>query len=409
MRILALSCLIAVGCASSAKVVSSPTPPSAAPPREGAPLSLPEQVARAQAAIALHPDDLERWHELTSALRRLNRLPEALRAAWRAVELQPDYASWNNLGNVLIQGNAGQGAWAAFEKAAEHVPPQTSAQSFLNLGYRLWIAGADEAALRAYDRALQAVPDSLLAFYDRAFLFSSQRKQPEATAAAQRCLTLLEPRLAGASGQEREAYEIMKAFLGKIVAGERMQRPPPIEGEQDLPERLWRTQPAPGKALALELPSRERRIYGVNRTLIGFLVQSATNEEVITQEIMTIKWSPSDGEPPRWKMLLSFAPIAEHYDIQAATLAAMRQVNKGRPDLALTRVALKDGEAFWFWAEDPGYDASKPTDYRFAAQLFGRTGPIGFTVTLLTNDTTGRVRDGMLELVKSAETHALIE
>jgi tetratricopeptide (TPR) repeat protein len=414
MRSWMLVCVIAVGCAPTARVVSSPpatsAPPAAsAPPRsDGAPAAPRVVVLRLQAAVAERPDDVQSWGALSSALRGVNRLPEALRAAWRAVELKPDFAAWGNLGSVLMQGEAVRGAWAAFEKAAESAPAGTAAQNFLNLGYRQWIQGNDENAQRAYDRATRLTPDNPLALYDLAFLLSSQRKVPQAAEAAQRCLRAFE-HMPAISAAAREEVEIMKAFLGKIVAGERMQRPPPIEGGQVLPERLWRDQPAPGKALSLPIPPQGRRIYGVNRTLIGFIVPSSYNEALSVQELTTVGWTPSDAGPPRWKILVSFAPLADAFDVRAAAEGAMRQLNKGKPDLPMTRAELPAGEAYWFWIEDPRYDANKPGDFRFAAQLFGRTGTLGLTATLLTNDPSGADRERLLEILKSAETHQLIE
>ena len=148
-------------CAHPIPAPRSPAPAPAPGPVPSKPLApvpqadpLLAEIATAEQAAADHPDDAETWGRLASALRRANRLQEAARAAWRAVELAPSAESWTSVGNVLMQGGAPSGALAAFEEVSRQTNDGfLAAQNFLNLGYRAWRWGMDDFATRAYARA----------------------------------------------------------------------------------------------------------------------------------------------------------------------------------------------------------------------------------------------------------------
>src|SRR5512134_207807 len=71
--------------------VPSPAPSAPAQPLARPCPSLPSlpEIAEAEKATAARPEDAQAWSQLSLALSHANRLQEAVRAAWRVIELAP--------------------------------------------------------------------------------------------------------------------------------------------------------------------------------------------------------------------------------------------------------------------------------------------------------------------------------
>jgi len=256
----------------SARSPASAAVPAAAPARAKPFAPVPEadpllaEIASAERAAADHPDDAEAWGKLRAALKRANRLQEAARAAWRTVELAPSVESWTALGDVLVQGGAPNGALAAFEEVSRQTNDGfLAAQNFINLGYRAWLWGMDELAMRAYARADELAPGHPQVLFNRALLFAAGGKAANAQAEATKLRNVVDRVLEDRPPLEMvEILEPMKALTESIMNGETIaRRPPQPEAGQRLPDRFWRRDPSQGHALDLAVDETAERFYPI--------------------------------------------------------------------------------------------------------------------------------------------------
>jgi serine/threonine-protein kinase len=114
---------------------------------------LAEQIFRR--SIALEPDAVMAYANLSAALMRQNRADEAARVLQQGLQLRPNAKLYTNLGNILFVRGDYVGAADAFENAV--TPPRGDPGSYLNwanLGDTLlWIPGRAQEARLAYDKA----------------------------------------------------------------------------------------------------------------------------------------------------------------------------------------------------------------------------------------------------------------
>ena len=224
------------------------------------------QITAAELATVARPDDGDAWGRLASALKRANRLQEASRAAWRAVELAPSAESWTTIGEVLVQGGAPSGAMAAFEEVSQQTNDGfLAAQNFLSLGYRAWQWGMDDLAMRAYTRADELAPGHPLVLYDRTLLLAASGKTATAQAQASVLANVVDRVLQDRPPLEMvELLEPMKALTESIMRGDAIARKPPQpEPGQHLPERFWRRDPGQGHALELKVDETSERYFPI--------------------------------------------------------------------------------------------------------------------------------------------------
>jgi len=242
---------------------SAPAKPHASVPPANPLLA---ELAKAERAAAVHPDDADAWAGLASALKQANRLQEAARAAWRAVELAPSVESWTALGNVLAQGGTPNGAMAAFEEVSQLTNDGfLAAENFLNLGYRAWQWGMDDLATRAYERADELAPGHPMVLYDRTLLLAVSGKTAAAQAEATKLANVVDRVLQDRPPLEMvEVLEPMKALTESIMRGDAIsRRPPQPEPGQHLPDRFWRRDPSQSRAQDLALDDTSDRYYPI--------------------------------------------------------------------------------------------------------------------------------------------------
>lgn len=116
-----------------------------------------------EAAVRAAPDDAVRHCNLASALRRLNRLPEALEACLQALRLSPDFADGlANLGTILDQMQRHGDAVAAQRQLITLRPHSSDAR--LQLGRLLILDNQAEAAVEAMYELLAMQPLSAHAY-----------------------------------------------------------------------------------------------------------------------------------------------------------------------------------------------------------------------------------------------------
>ena len=386
--------------------VPAPTPvPAPAQPFAPVPQasSLLAEIVTAEQAAADHPDDAETWARLGSALRRANRLQEAARAAWRAVELSPSVESWTSLGNVLMQGGAPTGATAAFEEVSRQTNDGfLAAQNFLNLGYRAWLWGMDDLAMSAYARADEVAPGHPLVLYDRTLLFAASGKVATAQAEATKLRNVVDRVLQDRPPLEMvEILEPMKALTETVINGEAVARLPPLpESGQRLPDRFWRRDPSQSHALDLTVDETSERFYPIT----GWQVLALNLPAGWTDNLEVSKGQPASarirlqtGGPRPVLWLLTVTESRQAPDLDRLILQA-RQDLSGAPILGEVRSFTARGFAGrCFVADDPG---ARPGDQSgFARVWVAVMQAKGFLVT-----TTRFLRDRDPGLVDESES-----
>jgi hypothetical protein len=337
--------------------VAAPAKPLAPVPQ---PSPLLAEIATAEQAAADHPDDAETWGRLASALRRANRLQEAARAAWRAVELAPSAESWTSVGSVLMQGGAPTGAMAAFEEVSRQTNDGfLAAQNFLNLGYRAWRWGMDDLAMRAYTRAEEIAPGHPLLLYDRTLLFAASGKIATAQAEATILRNVVDRVLEDRPPLEMvEILEPMKALTESVINGDPIaRRPPQPEPGQHLPDRFWRRDPGNGHALALAVDEVSERYYPI----VGWQVLALNLPSDWTDNLEVGKGPPASAQirleaggprPVLW--LLTVTESRQAPDLDRLIVEARRSL-PGTPKLGEVRSFTgRDLEGRAFVADDPG-------------------------------------------------------
>ena len=360
--VLALLCACAHPAPAPAPVPAPGSAPVPAQPFAPVPPANPllAEIAAAEQSATEHPDDAEAWGRLASALRRANRLQQAARAAWRAVELAPSAESWTSLGNVFVQGGAPTGAMAAFEEVSQQTNDGfLAAQNFLNLGYRAWLWGMDDLAMRAYARADEVAPGHPLVLYDRTLLFAAAGEIATARAEATMLRHVVDRVLEDRPPLEMvEILEPMKALTESVMNGDAIARlPPQPEPGQRLPDRFWRRDPSQSHALDLVVDETSERYYPI----AGWQVLALNLPSGWTDSLDLTKGQPATarirleaGGPRPVLWLLTVTESRHAPDLDRLIGEAQRDL-PGTPTLGQVRSFTgPDLEGRSFVADDPG-------------------------------------------------------
>ncbi len=361
-------------CAHPIPAPNSPAPATApAPSKPFAPIPdanpLLAEITAAERSAVEHPDDAETWGRLASVLKRANRLQDAVRAAWRAVELAPSAESWTSVGNVLTQGGAPDAAMAAFEEVSRQTNDGfLAAQNFLNLGYRAWLWGMDDFAMRAYARADELAPGHPLVLYDRTLLFAASGKTAAAQAEATMLRNVVDRVLEDRPPLEMvEILEPMKALTESVMNGDAVARlPPQPEPGQRLPDRFWRRDPGQSHALDLAVDETSERYYPI----AGWQVFALNLPSGWTDNLEVTKGQPASAQirleaggprPVLW--LLTVTESRAGPDLDRLIVQARRNLS-GTPVLGEVRsFAGRDLEGRSFVADDPGARPGDPPGF----------------------------------------------
>jgi tetratricopeptide (TPR) repeat protein len=148
------------------------------------------------------------WTNRGNQLYRTGRLPEALTALDRAVQLQPDfYAAWYERGNVLFALNRAMEALESYDRTIQIKPDLYSV--WRDRGVLLGATSQSMAALGSFDKATELKPDDYVLWYMRGNLLNKDlRDYPQAIASYERAL-LINPGFADAwMGKGRALHEL---------------------------------------------------------------------------------------------------------------------------------------------------------------------------------------------------------
>jgi serine/threonine-protein kinase len=197
-------------------------------------------------SIALEPDTVRSYANLSATLMRQDRAEEALRVLQQGLQVRPSGSLYTNLGNVLFLRGDYVGAADAFENAVSPVRgAPRSYQNWANLADTLlWIPGRAEEARQAYDKAHRLLGERLerspndVKLVSRMGLYAVRSgHKDEAPALLTRALALA-PESADIQFRAGLAYELLgdrKRALAAITAALRLGYPVKyVEAEPDL-------------------------------------------------------------------------------------------------------------------------------------------------------------------------------
>ena len=148
-----------------------------------------QATRRLEEALAIAPNNAERWSNLSEGLRRLGRLDEAVEAARKALTLMPDYAdAYYNMGNALNEQGKLNDAIASYHKALTLKPDY--AEAYNNMGVALNEQGKLDDAIASYRKALTLKPDYAEVYTNMGVPLLGQGKLNDAIASYSKALTL---------------------------------------------------------------------------------------------------------------------------------------------------------------------------------------------------------------------------
>lgn len=197
-------------------------------------------------SIAMQPDAVRSYGNLSAVLMRQNRADEALRVLQQGLQVRPSASLYTNLGNVLFLRGDYVGAAAAFENAVS--PTRGAPGSYLNWANLadtlLWIPGRREEARQAYDKArrllaerLERSPNDVLLVSRMGLYAVRSGHKEEARTLMTRALALA-PRAADVQFRAGLAFELLgerKRALAAIAAAVRLGYPIKyVDAEPDL-------------------------------------------------------------------------------------------------------------------------------------------------------------------------------
>lgn len=168
-------------------------------------------------ALALAPDRAEIWNAQGICLRNLRRFPAAVRAGWRAIQLDHGRTlqPWVAQANTLMETRAWPSATACLEKAeALQKDRAAAARSWLNLAFRMMAAGESDGVVTLCQRATVLDPENPVAWMDLGQAQSCAARDPKAALASlEKALALAEQRKDGPQAA------VARQLLDKVQAG----------------------------------------------------------------------------------------------------------------------------------------------------------------------------------------------
>jgi tetratricopeptide (TPR) repeat protein len=199
-----------------------------------------DAMARADAVLRAHPDNVDALVLRGSALAGLSSYDDALTAIEQAIKIDPDRgATYTNLGLVELARGRRDEAESALSKAVDLSPKEPRAR--LALGNFYWAAGRTGEAEKAFDAALELEPSNVQANRFMASLKFSTGRRAEA-----------EPylrRIADSSGAPEASLVLVDYYLVTARPKDAIARIEGLKAGRNLPEvvlRLARAHAASG-------------------------------------------------------------------------------------------------------------------------------------------------------------------
>ncbi|MEP7009693.1 MAG: tetratricopeptide repeat protein [Acidobacteriota bacterium] len=366
---------------------------------------LPEALDAYEKAVELAPDSWDIWLEYTSALRQAGFLQKAARAGWRTVELGPDRVdSWNNLSNVLIAANALTEALEVAEQMAQRFPkaPQTL-ETFTNLGYGAWTLKDYALAERSLMRALQLEPGHILAKVDLAAVHLSAG-QPGGKAELEKALAAAK-KASDANGVKWAEILLATAKEHKGVLGAPY---PPTWAAEELTSIL-RTRPKDGTAAALPIENPIPSTFLLKR--LGTLQLAVPDgwwesREGSKQEIGFLNLEYRSPKADTFLIKISgLIPPDGPKSLKPELAREMLESQFGKSGARLNWIPLAHGAMVW--SKDPSWKPGKPGDYPHLLSAQVEVGPVWVIVSAFWGESPAAPPKEFLDLVSSLAWTAL--
>jgi len=358
-------------------------------------------------ALALAPNRAEIWNEYAICLRNLRRHPAAVRAGWRAIQLDGGRTMqpWNAQANTLMETREWQAAKACLEKVETlHKDPAFVAKGWLNLVFRMMAAGEAKGIVELCRRATKLDPASSLAWIDlgQAIAFAGGDAK-EAIASLEKGKALAEQQ------KDSARVEYASQLLKKLQAGEPM-APPVTAGSswQSLPPTLQALPEA--DASAIPLPA----LVDHHFTLTGGGHLSLTLPEIWVEAPGTVRpesqFTATFTIPGMEGFKVFFSPMkgpGNPLGVKATAEGVVKRLlpisaEKELPMQELTSPHLK---GYWVLSTDKRSVEKEPAkgDYRHLLTALLEVGGLPCVGTVLTNSKAPAVVDPCVAMFASAK------
>ena len=357
-------------------------------------------------ALAMAPARAEIWNEYAICLRGLRRFPAAVRAGWRAIQLDAGHTMqpWNAQANTFMETREWQAATACLEQVARlHKDGPFLAHAWLNLAFRKLAAGEAEGVVDLCRRACRLAPEESLAWIDLGQALACAGADPkEAAAPLEKGLALAQTRKDAA----RVAYA--QQLLDKVKAKASVW-PPRAAGQswQVLPSTL-RERPE-GDASQVPLPALvEHRFTLVEGGSLGLSVPEPWAEAFDpprSENQFTVRFTPPGSTP--FKVYLSplRKPHPEGLQATAERLAKLLLSGSVEKTLVPQDLGSATVKGCWLLSTNRSFQDKAPAqgEYRHLVSVFADLDGLECVGTILTNDPSPARLDTCLQVFRTLQ------
>ena len=217
-------------------------------------------------------------------------ISQSIREGKAAVALNPlNSQAWVNLANIyrqLINFAQGANQWAISSYIQAIRLDKTNPQLRLDLGGLLFSLNQYEDAIDQYKQAISLKPNMANAYYNLSYAYSQLERYPEAFAAMQNVVNLVDP---SSADYEKAVSELrqLQELLPQQQAAQPQQQSPDQDSELSLPEPV----PTPGPQGTVEFNDQETAELGPDEVTP---LDETTVEEVIPESTQSAQ--PTEGQ-----------------------------------------------------------------------------------------------------------------
>jgi tetratricopeptide (TPR) repeat protein len=357
-------------------------------------------------ALALAPKRAELWNEYGICLRNLHRFPAAVRAGWRAIQLDGSRTSqpWTAQANTLMEVREWKAAQACLEKVESlHKDRPFVARAWLNLAFRKLATGEAQGVVDDCRRAIKLDPGNALAWIDLGqALACTGGDLKEATASFEKGQAL------ATQQNDKQQAEYAGQLLTKTKAGESI-RPSLVAGRswQLIPEALLSLPRADASLVPLPALVEHRYNLDGGAVLAVSLPEAWTEslERERPEHLFMARFSIAGQEGFK----VFFSPIkgvGNPLGVKASADDAAKRLLAGsvEPELVPRELTSSSAKGYWLLSTNQKSEGKEPAkgEYRHLVTILMDVSQLQCVALVLTNSKAPEVVDPCLSAFSTA-------
>ena len=356
-------------------------------------------------ALAPTPNQAQLWNEYGICLRNLHRYPAAVRAGWRAIQLDAGHTTqpWTAQANTFMEVREWGAAQACLEKLeALHKDKAFVAKAWLNLAFRMLAVKETAGVVAHCRRATQLDAGNALAWIDLAQALACSGGDAKETLA---CLAK------GQALAERQKDVQQADYAGqlamKLKAGEAIW-PEPVTGRswQLIPANLLSLPEQDASQVSLPATVEHRYTLEGNDILAMSLPETWTEsfDPARAEHLFTVRYAVVGQEG--FKAFFSPIKVGNPKGVKVTADDVAKRLLPGSVEKELTPqvMATPDLLGYWLLSTDKKSDGKELPKgaYRHLATFLLDVGRIQCVATVLTNSKAPEVIDPCVKAFGSA-------